>query len=309
MTKINIIITILLSFLFTSTAYSNHDIGRGIISKNTLDKKIELLKKPDKYVMVAAHRGDWRNAPENSIQAIKNCIEMGVDIVEIDVRMTKDSVLVLMHDKEIDRTTTGEGLLAEWTLDSLKTLNLRNGANHPTHHKIPTLQDAMEVAKGKILVNLDKCSEYIDKAYEVLLKTGTLNQVIFKGKKDIESVRKQYGSLLDQIIYMPMIRETTPDLDKHVNDFIAEYHPVAFEVIINTDNSQIFDVIREIKENDTRVWINTLWESLCAGHTDDRAVYDPDGAWGWVIENGGNIIQTDRPQLLIEYLRKKGLHD
>ena len=59
--------------------------------------------------MVVSHRGDWRNAPENSIQAFRNCIDMGVDMVELDLKKTKDGVLVLMHDKKIDRTMNGKG--------------------------------------------------------------------------------------------------------------------------------------------------------------------------------------------------------
>ena len=60
-----------------------------------------------------AHRGCWsRIVPENSIPAIESVIRMGVDIVEIDLKMTKDSVLVLSHDKTIDRTLNGKGLLS-----------------------------------------------------------------------------------------------------------------------------------------------------------------------------------------------------
>ena len=134
--------------------------GEGGINdtSNRLDRILYQLKNPsENNVLVIAHRGDWRHAPENSLQAIENCIAMGVDIVEIDVRPTKDGELVLMHDEKIDRTTTGKGYVWDWPLDSLKKLYLRNGANHPTHHKIPTLEEAMMAAKGKIMVNLDKC--------------------------------------------------------------------------------------------------------------------------------------------------------
>jgi glycerophosphoryl diester phosphodiesterase len=65
---------------------------------------IKQLQNPNGRVLVVAHRGDWRNAPENSIQAIHNAIAMGVDIVEIDIHKTKDGQLVLMHDETIDRT-------------------------------------------------------------------------------------------------------------------------------------------------------------------------------------------------------------
>lgn len=71
-------------------------------------------------VLVVSHRADWRNAPENSLQAIQNCIDMGVDIIEIDLKKTKDGHLILMHDKKIDRTTTGKGYPADYTLEELR---------------------------------------------------------------------------------------------------------------------------------------------------------------------------------------------
>ena len=60
-------------------------------------------------MLVVSHRADWRNAPENSLQGIRNCIDMGVDMVEIDLKKTKDGHLVVMHDKTINRTMTGKG--------------------------------------------------------------------------------------------------------------------------------------------------------------------------------------------------------
>lgn len=57
-----------------------------------------LMDRDTSYVMVVAHRGDWRYQPENSIAAIEHAISIGADIVEVDLQMTKDSVLILMHD-------------------------------------------------------------------------------------------------------------------------------------------------------------------------------------------------------------------
>jgi hypothetical protein len=62
-------------------------------------------------VLVVAHRTCWRNAPENTLQAIEHCIKVGVDMVEIDVRKTKDGELVVIHDETLDRTTNGAGLV------------------------------------------------------------------------------------------------------------------------------------------------------------------------------------------------------
>lgn len=123
----------------------------------------------------------------------------------------------------------------------------KNGCGIATHHKVPTLEEAMLVAKGKVLVNLDKCSGYMDKAFEVLHASGTTNQVIFKGTDEIDKVRAKYGGLLDEIIYMPIIKEKTPMLLGHVDDFITEYKPAAFEVLYTNDDSPMFDVVKRLK--------------------------------------------------------------
>ena len=82
----------------------------------------KLFDNKSKYVTVVAHRGDWRNSPENSIQAFKSCIEMGVDMIEIDVRKTKDNELVIIHDATVDRTTNGTGAVKDMTLAEMDAI-------------------------------------------------------------------------------------------------------------------------------------------------------------------------------------------
>lgn len=284
-----------------------------------LKRLLEQFKNPTKdYVLVAAHRGDWRNAPENSIRSTKNSIDMGVDIVETDVRKTKDGILVIMHDETLDRTTTGKGKVEDVTLDSLSKLYLRNGAGHSTHYKIPTLEELMLLVKGKcILVNLDKSWDCIPQTYAVLKKTGTLNQGIFKGYETLAEMRKKIGALLDSIMYMPMIRpqEQSNGIAKLITPtefakaYTESYKPVAFEVVLGKQEStSITSAIKIIQAKKTTVWMNTLWADLCASHDDDLAIDDPDANWGWVISRGANVIQTDRPAMMLQYLRKRGLH-
>ena len=105
---------------------------------------------PDK-ILVVSHRADWRNAPENSLQGIQNCIDMGVDMVEIDLKRTKDGHLVVMHDKTINRTMSGKGLVEDYTLAELKAMRLKNGVACKTRHQIPTLEEGMLLCKGKII--------------------------------------------------------------------------------------------------------------------------------------------------------------
>ncbi|MDW7690439.1 glycerophosphodiester phosphodiesterase family protein [Flammeovirgaceae bacterium SG7u.111] len=278
------------------------------------------LKKPTKdRVLVVSHRGDWRNAPENSIKAVQNCIEMGVDIVEIDVRMTLDSQLVIIHDKTLNRTTSGKGKVDEWPLDSIKTLYLKNGAGGRTAHQLPTLRELMEFVKDKpILINLDKAWDYLPQTYALLKETNTVKQGIFKGNEPIELMKKKYGNYMDSVLYMPMVWPLNYSIYKrdsilhpidYTKGYIENYEPIAFEVIYDQYDSSVMQNIEYMTNNNTSVWINTLWDELCAGHTDEKALEQPDDNWGWVIEKGANVIQTDRPQLLLDYLREKELHD
>jgi len=281
-------------------------------NKMRVAKILENFKNSEgKDVIVVAHRGDWRNAPENSIQAIENCIEMGVDMVELDVQKTKDNHLVIMHDKKINRTTTGEGLVSDWTLDSLKTLFLKNGLGNPERlHKVPTLEEALLTAKGRILVNLDKCYEYFDDAIKIIKKTGTLNQVVIKGfYKTVEEVQNDLGSNLDSILFMPVLNlDRQKNSHKIIEDFQNQIKPVAVELIFSKDSSSVINNLYEIKRKGSRIWVNSLWASLNAGYEDEIAVKHTDSIYGWYLEKGVNIIQTDRPKLLLDYLRSKGLH-
>lgn len=264
---------------------------------------------PENRVIVIAHRGDWRNAPENSLEAIQNSINMGVDMVEIDIRLTKDSIPVLMHDKTIDRTTTGSGELKEWTLDSLKTLFLKNGVNHPTHHQVPTLEEAMRLAKGKIMINLDKCYDNFHHIYPILKKTNTTKQVLMKGRVSLDKVKRDFGPFLDSIAFMPVIildhQDASVQVAEYLNDLVP---PPAIEFVFSDLKSPILGQFKSIHKKGTSVWVNSLWETLNAGYEDDMAVTHTDSIYGWYIENNVNMIQTDRPLLLLEYLRSEGLH-
>lgn len=263
----------------------------------------------ENYTMVVAHRGDWRNAPENSLQAIQNSIDMGVDMVEIDVQMTKDSVLVLMHDNTIDRTTNGKGDIREMSYDSIQKFWLQNGVLQDTPHKIPTLEQALNIAKDKILINLDtKDYKNLWKYYELLKKTETLDQVVIKANIKKKEAISIFGDYLDDIYFMPIVRTYHEDAYDRVDEYLKEKPPVAFEFTVPSDTVPLFKRFKEIRKMGTRVWVNSLTAHHCAGHNDEEAAIDS-SVYDWFIENGTNIIQTDRPRLLLEYLRSKKLHD
>ncbi len=234
---------------------------------------------------------------------------MGVDMVEIDVRMTSDSVLVLMHDKTIDRTTTGSGKLSQFTYDSLQSFHLRNGLLHATPHKIPTLEEALTISKDKILINLDtKDYQNLGKYYDLLKKTQTLHQVVIKAPIAQKEAEKIFGQYLSEMYFMPLVRTAKPGAMKMVKEYQQSNPPVAFEFTIPSDTTALLSYFPTIRQNGSRVWVNSLSPHHCVNHDDEKAALNP-SLYDWFVKHGVNMIQTDRPALLLSYLQEKGLHD
>ncbi len=266
----------------------------------------KLFDNKSKYVTVVAHRGDWRNSPENSIQAFKSCIEMGVDMIEIDVRKTKDNELVIIHDATVDRTTNGKGKVADLTLEEVKKLRLRAGHGVVTRHEVPTLEEVLNLCKGKVLINIDKGYDYFQQMYSLLVKTGTLDQVVIKGSHSYDKVKEQNGKVLDEVIYMPIVNLNNKNAEELLDGWLAA-KPVAIECCIGKYDAEVERLLKKIKQSDSKIWINSLWPSLNDGHDDDRAVEmnQEDEAWGWILDRGATLIQTDRPEELLDYLDDK----
>lgn len=305
-----------IAILFTSIGCKNNlpmdsvkANDKNLIVKTSISEKIANLEDSNNnQVIVVSHRGDWRNSPENSLQAIQNCIDMGVDMVEIDIQETKDGHLILMHDKSIDRTTTGKGLVGEWTLDSLKTLRLVDGLGVATQHEVPTLREALALSKDKILVNLDKSYSIFEKCFEIIKETGTQNQVVIKGSKRLPEVEKEFGDYMGKVHFMPIISLPNMDAKTIVDEYLSSKNrPIAFEFTVAQDTIKFIEEFKRIREIGTSIWVNALWSQHNAGHDDEKAFLNPK-VYDWFINNGIDIIQTDRPQLLLDYLRSKDLH-
>ena len=264
----------------------------------------KLFDPNNQEVLVVSHRGDWRNACENSIEAIENAIAMGVDIVEIDLARTKDGHLILMHDDKVDRTTTGKGLVEELTLEEIKQLNLRNGCNIKTIYKVPTLEEALLTAKGRIMLNLDKAFDYFDQVYELMEKTGTENLVIMKSNAPAGEVKREYGKYLHKVVFMPKVDLDDPEALKKLNDYLSILNPPAIEFKFAYDSNLLPFKVKDLMKGRSRIWYNTLWNTHAGGHDDDCSLKNPDNGYGYLINKlGATILQTDRPQYLIDYLR------
>lgn len=264
-----------------------------------------LRQGPTNTVFIAAHRADWRNFPENSLPAIESAIAMGAEMVEIDLQQTKDGELILMHDATVDRTTTGQGRVADLTLREIRMLQLRDGLGSPTRIAVPTLREALEVARGRILLNLDKSYRHFRALLPILEETGMLTQVLVKGPQPVAEMLAENGDLLTRVPYMPVANFTKPGAMEFVRDWVREARPCAIEFVFAEWTPEVAAAFALCRENGVRIWVNTLWPQLAGGLSDDQALTDPDGVYGVLLDRGVSIFQTDRPRLLQEYLARR----
>ncbi len=240
-------------------------------------------------VLVASHRASHLNFPENSIPALHDAVRLGVDIIEIDAKITADGVPIVMHDRTIDRTTTGKGDPEKMTWAELKKLSLVvNGK--PTGERIPTLEEALLSVKGQALVDLDMKTDAVEAVLEVVRKTGTEDMVFFfDSDREVLSQIRKAGNFL----VMPRAKDKVS-----TEEVIRLFAPpvVHIDPSFNTP-----DVINLIKTNRARVWINALG-------TTDHIISEGRGieVLKPLLTTGVNVIQTDQPQLLLGLLNQLG---
>jgi glycerophosphoryl diester phosphodiesterase len=108
------------------------------------------------WTQIIAHRGNSGPLPENTLIAIDSAIELGVDMVEVDVRLAKDGIPVLMHNNRLEHTTTGTGFVSELTWDELRSLDAGSwrGAEFEGE-PVCSLHDVLESTVGRVALNLD----------------------------------------------------------------------------------------------------------------------------------------------------------
>ena len=278
-----------------------------------------------KYVVVTCHRGDWRNFPENSIPAIESIIRMGADIMELDLKMTADSVLVLRHDGTVTRCTNFSSVfkgepgksarVKDLTLAEIKSLSLKRAHNVTIDTlRMPTLREALLCCKDRICVNVDQGYEYYDQVLAITEELGVTDQILIKGKKPIEVVAAHEAAYEHNMMYMPIVDIQRPAGIELFNSYLEQgVVPLAYEVCWqNNDDGAFEDACRKILDQGSKIWVNTIWASLCGGYgNDDDAAFvakDPGEVYQQYLDKGVSMIQTDRPELLINWLTKKGRH-
>ena len=293
------LLILLSGLLLLQTSCSHTESAPGTRAERVVS---EIHNPSSNKVLVACHRGDWRNWPENSLAAIESVIGMGADIVEIDLALTSDSVLVVCHDRTLNRTTTGKGLIAEIPYDSIQRCFLKSGhgvsvAPHAT------LREALELCKHCIAVNIDKGYQYYDLVQRLSENSGSPDSSSSKAKAPSQTSRRSSPLRAQHDVHAHHRHPQTKGQALFAEYLGTDTVPLAYEVCWSEYTPEVEACMKKVLAGGSKLWVNSLWPSLCGGSCDDAAVEGrPGEVYGKLVDMGATMIQTDRPELLISYL-------
>ena len=254
---------------------------------------------PRSRVYVVAHRantaeGQAAKVPDNSLPGIELSIKHGVDMVELDVRTTKDGVLVLCHDRTIDASTTGHGPVADYTLDELRQFDMQKDGQVWTDEdgrtvKMPTLAEALEACRGRIWVNLDIKKADLPLLVKTVEDCGMEDEVmLFTGQAAV------VDSLNPRIAIHPYIHK--PESVEKYAAFNAHLFQYGWDAYVGAN----VNLAREVRARGGLTYSNYLFieEPFLRG---DTRILD------MFIESETDFVQTNYPEPVMAYLRRKGL--
>ncbi len=177
---------------------------------------------------ICAHRGSKDTHPENTISAFKEAIRLGVQMIELDVQLTKDGHLVILHDKTIDRTTDGKGKINDLTIEQVRKLDAGSWKSVEfIGERIPTLEEALAVIPENVWINvhLKGDAEMGTKVAQILVEQMRTHQAFLACGKEAAVGAKNVSS---DILICNMDRQDS--MDEYVNltleletDFIQLY--------------------------------------------------------------------------------------
>ncbi len=246
-------------------------------------------------VIVMSHRGFNDVAPENTMAAFKKALQVGADMIELDVHLSKDGELIVMHDPTVDRTTNGTGSIIDKTLAEIKQLDASNKFSGIFKgEKIPTLDEVLQFAKDKISVNVEIKKEAIEeepapgkgveeKVVRLLEKYGMVEHSLICSFSGLALTRvKQFNPRIPTsylIVTEPILTTHTKLAGKLKADAIHEYR--AFISKREIENAHKFDI-----------------------HENAWTVDNPH-KMSELIDKGVDGLITDRPDLALKVLEEK----
>ena len=198
---------------------------------------------PNRIPFVCAHRGGSRvKFPENCIATFENTLSQVHAMIETNPRYTKDSIIVLMHDPTLDRTTNGTGRVVDYTYQELKKLRLKDSEGNVTDYEIPTLDEALEWAKGKTILVLDRKDVPLAARVKKIVEHKAVTKAIVIAYS-LDEIKECYN--LNQDIVMEVMLPDVEQVRKMDENGVPWTNMVGFVSHNLVENTDIFDLIHK----------------------------------------------------------------
>jgi len=239
----------------------------------------------ERYPLVSAHRGGpTAGFPENAIETFENSYRYQPLFIECDVRMTSDSVLVLLHDETLDRTTTGSGKVAEVRFSDLKDLLLKDPDGKTTSYRVPTLDEALQWGAGKVVFTIDVKRGV---PYPLVIDAIQRNQA--QAYSVVITYNAEQAATVHQLAPDLMISasiRSREDLLRLSDLSVPDNRLIAF---VGTTNvaPEVYDLLHD---HGILCILGTM------GNIDKRAATRGDTVYTRLVEAGADILSTDRPR-------------
>jgi glycerophosphoryl diester phosphodiesterase len=235
-------------------------------------------------IAVVAHRAGKALAPENTLAAIRNAIQLGVDYVELDIRTTKDGKLVIMHDRSVDRTTNGTGNVRDLTLDEIRKLDA--GSKYSPKfmgEKVPTFDEVLDLCHNKVYIYVDHKEAPTQQVYDAIRQHGMEKQVVvYNDPMDL----KEWKRIAPHIPVMPSL----PDQFRRPGGVAEFYKLLPAEVLDGHMLEWTKELVDQAHAVGAKVYVDIM------GPTDNADGYRK------ALETGVDGLQTDKPDQLLQFL-------
>ena len=260
--------------------------------KDAAELKKYMQWHPNRTPLVSAHRGGpMKGFPENALQTFDNTMKFGPCLIECDVRMTKDGIPVLIHDRTLERTTTGNGNVKDKTLAELNKLFLKDQSGRITHYKIPTLDDTLKWAKGRAILTLDVKPNVPYKKIIQLIRKHKVEGHIIIIAYSIENVKTIHRLAPDLMISGNARGKKT--VEKLLGSGVPMENLCAF-VGVSEPAREIYNIIHK---KGIRTILGTMH------NLDNRAAVRGISVYRKLFQNGADILSTDNVPLAMKAIK------
>ena len=237
-------------------------------------------------MLITGHRGGMvKGFPENSIATFENTLRHTPAFFEIDPRLTKDSVIVLMHDPTLDRTTTGKGKLSDYTFEELKQFRLKDAEGNVTNYGIPTLAEVIEWGRGKTILNLDHKDVPLKMSADLIKKHNAEAYVMLTVHKPEEA--KYYLGVNKNSMFSAFIR-TKEEFDGYEKAGIPFTQMIAYiGPLVKPENKELYKILNE---KGTMCMI-----SAASSYDKLKTQEERKAAYVSILNDGASILESDYP--------------